>query len=128
VYWNRLDERTAGETAGFLNADPTVIYGADTLALEELPLNEWPQHVFWDSLPQSPAETTLPPRLASFQTYQNKGLPDWPIATPSRESLDAALEPSRKGRYLYFYACPGKDSHTFAKTLGGQNRNIAKCK
>jgi UPF0755 protein len=128
VYWNRLDDRTAGETAGFLNADPTVIYGADTLALEELSLGQWPKHVFWDSLPQSPSDTTLPPRLASFQTYQNKGLPDWPIATPSRESLDAALDPDRNKRFLYFYACPGKESHTFAKTLAQQNRNIANCR
>jgi UPF0755 protein len=128
VYWNRLDDRTAGETAGFLNADPTVIYGADTLALEEMPLGRWPTHVFWDALPQGPGDTALPPRLASFQTYQNKGLPDWPIATPSRASLDAALDPDRKRRYLYFYACPGQDSHTFAKTLGQQNKNIAKCR
>jgi UPF0755 protein len=128
VYWNRLDERTSGETAGFLNADPTVIYGADTLALEDMPLGRWPEHVFWDALPQGPGATTLPARLESFQTYQNKGLPKWPIATPSRKSLDAALDPARKKRFLYFYACPGKDKHTFAKTLSQQNRNIAKCR
>jgi UPF0755 protein len=128
VYWNRLDDRTAGETAGFLNADPTVIYGADTIALEDLPLGKWPEHVFWDALPQGPGATALPTRLASFQTYQNKGIPAWPISTPSRASLDAALDPDRKSRYLYFYACPGKDSHTFAKTLSQQNKNIAKCK
>ena len=73
VYWNRLDERTAGDTAGFLNADPTVIYGADSVALEDMPLGEWPSHVFWDALDESMSEVTLPPRLASFQTYQNSG-------------------------------------------------------
>jgi UPF0755 protein len=128
VYWNRLDERTDGDTAGFMNADPTVIYGTDTLALEEMPLGRWPEHVFWDALPQGPSEASLPPRLASFQTYQNKGLPDWPISTPSRASLDAALDPDRRKGYLYFYACPGKASHTFAKTLAQQNRNIARCR
>jgi UPF0755 protein len=128
VYWNRLDERTDGDTAGFMNADPTVIYGADTLALEDMPLGRWPEHVFWDALPQGPSATELPQRLASFQTYATKGLPDWPIATPSRASLLAALEPDRKKGYLYFYACPGEDRHTFAKSLGQQKKNIAKCK
>jgi UPF0755 protein len=127
VYWNRLDERTAGETAGFLNADPTVIYGADTLALQDMPLARWPNHVFWDSLDESMSDVTLPARLASFQTYRTQGLPAWPIATPSRRALEAALEPDRKPRYLYFYACPGKDSHTFSRTLSQQNRAIAKC-
>jgi UPF0755 protein len=127
VYWNRLDERTAGDTAGFLNADPTVIYGADSVALQDMPLAEWPSHVFWDALDESMSEVSLPSRLASFQTYQNQGLPAWPIATPSRDALDAALEPDRKKRFLYFYACPGQDRHTFARTLSQQNRNIAKC-
>ena len=40
----------------------------------------------------------------------------------------AALDPDRKKGYLYFYACPDQDSHTFAKTLSQQNKNIAKCK
>ena len=127
VYWNRLDPRTSGETAGFLNADPTVIYGADTVALEDRPLSRWTSHVFWDALDQSLGDVTLPPRLASFQTYQNPGLPAWPIATPSRASLEAALDPDRKKRLLYFYACPGKDSHTFARTLAQHNKNIARC-
>jgi UPF0755 protein len=127
VYWNRLDERTAGDTAGFLNADPTVIYAADTMALQDKPLDRWPSHVFWDALDQSLSDFDVPPRLASFQTYQNQGLPAWPIATPSRASLEAALTPDRKKGYLYFYACPGEEAHTFAKSLSGHERNIAKC-
>lgn len=127
VYWNRLDRRTWGETAGFLNADPTVIYAADTLAVEDLPLGQWPQHFFWAALDRSLSEVQVPARLASFQTYQNKGLPDWPIATPSQASLEAALEPNRKKSLLYFYSCPGTDTHRFSRTLNQQQRNIARC-
>lgn len=127
VYWNRLDRRTWGDTAGFLNADPTVIYAADTLALEDLPLAEWPSYFFWAALDQSLAEVQVPARLASFQTYQNKGLPAWPIATPSVASVEAALEPDRRRGLLYFYACPGADTHRFAQTLEQQQRNIGRC-
>ena len=66
--------------------------------------------------------------MQSYQTYQNPGLPDWPIATPTRASLEAALESQHQDKgLLFFYACPGSDTHTFAKTAAQHSRNIAKC-
>ena len=127
VYWNRLDPRVNGETAGLMGADPTVVYAADTMELEDRGLSRWPQYVFWDTLGVDLNTVDVPPRLDSFQTYRNPGLPDWPIATPTRASLEAALDPDRRQDRLYFYACPGSDTHRFAKNLRQHERNIRRC-
>ncbi len=34
VYWNRLDPKVNGETGGLMQADPTVVYATDSMALE----------------------------------------------------------------------------------------------
>ena len=70
----------------------------------------------------------MPAALASHQTYQNPGLPDWPIATPTRTSIEAALGPAVKKKNLFFYACPGSDTHKFARTIAQHDRNIRNCK
>jgi UPF0755 protein len=127
VYWNRLDPKVNGETTGLMQADPTVVYAADTMALEDLGVKQWPDYVFWDTLGRDLNTVQVPDSLSSFQTYLNPGLPDWPIVTPSRASLEAALEPNRKRDLLYFYACPGEETHTFARTQAQHLANIAKC-
>lgn len=125
VYTNRLNEKL--NPTRIMNADPTVIYAADTLALADLSLKEWTRYVFWDLLGRPLAEVAVPDALASFQTYLNPGLPDAPIATPTRASLDAALDPDVRQGFLFFYACPGSETHDFAKTLAQHEANIAGC-
>jgi UPF0755 protein len=128
VYWNRLDPKVNKETAGLLQADPTVVYATDSMALEETNLGKWDEYLFWDLLGVADYTTVeVDPRYQSFQTYQNAGLPDWPIVTPSPKSLAAALEPVTKSKLLYFYACPDSDTHKFAKNLNQHQRNIDRC-
>ncbi|MFO1538961.1 MAG: endolytic transglycosylase MltG [Chloroflexota bacterium] len=125
VYRNRLD-RDLNPTR-IMNADPTVVYAVDTLALREKPLREWTRYLFWDTVGSALSGVVVPDDLASFQTYVNPGLPDGPIATPTRASFDAALDPDRAKKLLYFYACPGSDTHEFARTLAEHTANIASC-
>lgn len=125
VYRNRLD-RDLNPTR-IMNADPTVVYAVDTLALRDTPLREWPRYLFWDTVGSALSGVVVPDDLASYQTYVNPGLPDGPIATPTRASFDAALDPDRAKKLLFFYACPGSDTHEFARTLAEHTANIASC-
>ncbi len=128
VYWNRLDPTVNRETGGLLQADPTVVYATDSMALASTDVAKWDDYLFWDLLGVSDYTSVAVDReYASFQTYQNAGLPDWPIVTPSPASLAAALDPITKSKLLYFYACPDSDTHSFAKKLKGHQSNIAKC-
>jgi UPF0755 protein len=93
VYWNRLFKALTYETVGFLNADPTLQYGRDTLA---------PPDRYWQPL----ADTNID---SPYNTYQNKGLPPTPICSPGLASLRAAAAPANTD-YLYFFASTdGKD-------------------
>ena len=128
VYWNRLDPKLNGATAGLMQADPTVVYASDSMALDELAMAKWPNYLFWDTLGVADLATVnVSPELQSHQTYQQAGLPSWPIATPTRASVEAALDPDKRKDFLFFYACPGSDTHTFAKTAAQHSRNIAQC-
>jgi UPF0755 protein len=128
VYWNRLDPELNGATGGLMQADPTVVYATDGMALKDLAMAKWPNYLFWDTLGVADLATVnVSPDLQSHQTYQQPGLPDWPIATPTRASIEAALSPDKKKGLLFFYACPGSDKHTFAKTAAQHSRNIAQC-
>ena len=128
VYWNRLDPKLNGATGGLMQADPTVVYATDSMALDELATGKWPNYLFWDTLGVADLATVnVSPELQSHQTYQQPGLPDWPIATPTRASIEAALDPDTRKDFLFFYACPGSDTHTFAKTAAQHSRNIAQC-
>lgn len=128
VYWNRLDPKLNGATAGLMQADPTVVYATDTMELGDLAMAKWPDYLFWDTLGVADLATVnVRPELQSHQTYQQPGLPSWPIATPTRASIEAALDPDKRKDFLFFYACPGSDTHTFAKTAAQHSRNIAQC-
>jgi len=127
VYWNRLDPKVNKQTAGLMQADPTVVYASNTMDLADLGIKKWPKYRFWDTLGVDLNSVDVPKSLASHQTYQNPGLPDWPIATPTRKSIEAALNPSTKKKLLFFYACPGSNTHKFARTIAQHNRNINKC-
>jgi UPF0755 protein len=120
VYQNRLDKGM------LLQADPTVIYGVDTTELEQQPIGAWPQYSFWN-VPATPMkEVELPTGLSGYQTYQNKGLPPGPLATPIVAAIDAALEPDTAKGYLYFVAIPGGGGkHDFSRTY---DEHLAKLK
>jgi UPF0755 protein len=121
VYQNRLDQGM------ILNADPTVIYGVDSINVAKLPFAKWPSYSFWEPVDKALADVKLPKALASFQTYVTVGLPDWPIVTPSLKAVDAALAPDTKGGYLYFVAIPdGGGKHAFAKTYEQHLANLKK--
>jgi UPF0755 protein len=64
-------------------------------------------------------------RLASpWNTYLHPGLPPGPVGNPSREAIDAVLDPA-KVAYLYFVA--GSDGRSlFANTYAEHLRNIRK--
>ncbi len=125
VYQNRLDGKGGSKT--ILNADPTVLYAADTIALRKLPVEDWLTYFFW-SIPEGGVGTlAVPDDLRGYQTYQNRGLIPGPICSPSVVSIDAALEPNTEDSYLYFLAIPdGSGQHVFAKTLAEHNANRQK--
>jgi len=49
-----------------------------------------------------------------YNTYENKGLPPGPICSPSRESLEAALNPERT-TYLYYVLEANGQKHFFTR-------------
>jgi UPF0755 protein len=111
VYQNRIDRDNT------LNADPTVIWGVDLLALEEIGLAKWPQYSFWNVPAEPMASITFPKAIAGYQTYTSRGLFPGPLCTPTVSSIDAALAPDTKKKYLYFVAIPGGDgAHDFSRT------------
>jgi peptidoglycan lytic transglycosylase G len=126
VYTNRLNG-LAGNT--LLNAEPTVIYAVDTMALRKLAFTSWPRFAFWGLTGYSDLnQVQVSPDLEGYQSWHTEGLPPTPIDSPSVESIEAAISPDTSGHYLYFYACPGQQKHKFAKTLAQQTQNIASCK
>jgi UPF0755 protein len=120
VYANRISRKM------MLDADPTVIYGHDTVELRKSPLADWKNYVFWNAL-ANPGAIKLPSDLQGFQTYVNTGMFPWPICTPSLASIQAALDPDTRTGYLYFVAkTDGTHTHAFAKTYAQQLANMRK--
>ena len=129
AYENRL--RLGGETAGLLQAAPTVSYAVDTDRLAKLrregKFEEWRKYAFWSPV-RKQASRELSEDLESYQTYQNAGLPDGPINSPTLPSILAAASPDTSDGYYFFVACKGAKTHKFAKTLAQHERNVARCK
>jgi UPF0755 protein len=128
VYVNRLAR--GGETAGFLQADPTLSYAVDTDRLARLrsdgKFDQWRKYAFWSAVTKQKDRKVSSP-MQSYQTYQHPGLPDGPIDSPTLPSILAAASPDTKDDYLYFVACPGSKSHKFAKTYQQHRQNVARC-
>jgi UPF0755 protein len=124
VYQNRLDGLRG--VPRILNADPTITYATDTMALARLPFEQWKDYFFWDLPPGPLAEIQVDEALKGYQTYQRAGLIPGPISTPSLASIDAALAPSQKDGFLYFVLIPDTKTHAFAKTLSEHNANLRK--
>jgi peptidoglycan lytic transglycosylase G len=124
VYQNRLDGLNG--VARILNADPTVTYATDTMALADLPFDKWQEYFFWKVPPSPLADVQVTKELAGYQTYQRAGLIPGPISTPSLASIDAALHPDQEDGYLYFVAIPDTKEHAFAKTHAQHLANLRK--
>ncbi|MNP60757.1 putative aminodeoxychorismate lyase [compost metagenome] len=63
-----------------------------------------------------------------YNSYLNKGLPPGPIASPSLESIEAALAPEASDYLFYVTKKDGSSGHLFAKTYKEHQQNIAKSK
>lgn len=87
-----------------LQTDPTVIYGMG----ESFDGNIRRQDLRTDT---------------AFNTYTRHGLPPTPIALPSRESIEAALNPA-DGDSLYFVATGEDGRHYFSSTLQEHNKAV----
>lgn len=124
VYQNRLDGLKG--VARILNADPTVTYATDTMALADTPFEEWREYFFWKLPPGPLAQVQVREDLQGYQTYQVAGLIPGPISTASLASIDAALSPDTADGYLYFVLIPDTRQHAFAKTLKAHNANLVK--
>ena len=101
VYCNRL------KVGMPLQADPTVIYAVT----KGKPLG---RRILRSELHAN----------SGYNTYRHTGLPDGPIANPSKASIEAVLHPAAT-KALYFVA-DGTGGHVFAETLAEQNANVAK--
>jgi len=88
-----------------LQCDPTIIYA---LALAGR----------WDGNIRKPDLQIDSP----YNTYKHAGLPPGPIASPGRQSLQAAVRPADVP-YLYFVS-KQDGTHAFAATLAEHNRNV----
>jgi UPF0755 protein len=121
VYQNRIDRDNT------LNGDPTVIWGVDLLALAKRDLARWPQYSFWNVPGEPMASIEFPKAIAGYQTYTSRGLFPGPICTPTVSSIDAALVPDTKKKYLYFVAIPGGDgTHDFSRTYDEHLQKLRK--
>lgn len=123
VYQNRLDGTGPDQ---ILNADPTVIYAADTVALADIPFEQWDEYVFWE-VPEGVAlaDIELPEALERYNTYRNRGLPPGPICAPGLASIEAALEPDTEAGYRYFVLIPdGEGKHDFSKSIEEHNQKL----
>ncbi|WP_081417243.1 endolytic transglycosylase MltG [Paenibacillus sp. Soil522] len=61
-----------------------------------------------------------------YNTYEVEGLPPGPIASPSLESIKAALYPEKSEYFFYVTKKDGSQAHLFAKTYKEHLRNIEK--
>jgi UPF0755 protein len=116
TYQNRID---ADGPLRLLQADPTVFYALDSVALRELPFEQWVDFRFWDPPGVPLAEVPLPEELEGYNTYRQIGLPPGPICSPGITSIDAALTPDTDDGYYFFVAIPDdpERKHDFSKTF-----------
>ena len=93
VFYNRLQKKMR------LQSDPTTVY-------------EITRGKFQLNRPLTYKDLEI---VGDYNTYRKDGLPSNPIASPSRQSVLAVLNPV-KTDYIFFVA-DGKGGHTFSKTF-----------
>ena len=96
---------------------------------EDLGLEQWPKYVFWDTVGVADLATVqVSPRTCSpSRRTSSPGLPDWPIATPTRASIEAALKPTTASGPPVLLRLPRGGHAHFAKTAGAaqpQHRHV----
>ncbi|MBA2631583.1 MAG: endolytic transglycosylase MltG [Chloroflexi bacterium] len=145
VYIKRFQEPDNAQTAGLLNADPTLQYGLTTgevrpeghplLANTEgalLPVDDWGSIDWWPQLQVGGGDVALEEYLLGFQTYTQAGLPPMPIAAPRIESIAAVANAPTDEGYLFFVAgCPGgtrDGSHYFSRTNAEHEALVAQAR
>ncbi|MGH2456555.1 MAG: endolytic transglycosylase MltG [Candidatus Limnocylindria bacterium] len=130
VYLNRIKNPDVAQTAGLLNADPTLQYGLASVDHAGAPLEEWGLIEWWPPLQVAGRDVQLPEELAGYQTYLNPGLPPTPIASPRMASVAAVAAP--EGDFYFFVAgCPAGSrdgSHYFGRDLPEHNANVARAR
>ncbi|HEX3428227.1 MAG TPA: endolytic transglycosylase MltG [Candidatus Limnocylindrales bacterium] len=125
VYQNRLNPKLFPRLT--LESDPTIFYVHDTLKLAATAVPQWKQYVFWDALKGDRLPADLPADLAGYNTVTHAGMIPGPICTPSLPSIDAALNPDTKDKFLYFLAkSDGSGDTVYARTFAEHQRNIVK--
>lgn len=101
VYINRININM------ILQADPTIIYGLG----KDFEGRLRKRHLL---------DATNP-----YNTYKRAGLTPTPICSPSKEVIEAVLNPEEH-RYLYFVATKKEGRHFFSETLEEHNKAVQK--
>jgi UPF0755 protein len=90
-----------------LQTDPTVIYGIG--------------EAYDGNIRERDLRTDTP-----YNTYTRGGLPPTPIALPSREALEAVVNPLETGDIFFVATGIGDGSHVFSATLEAHNAAVAR--
>ncbi len=135
-----LDRKTAAVLASIVTAESRYLPELPAIAgvylnrlASGMPLQADPTVAFcFDYVPQRILKKHLDVD-SPYNTYRHRGLPPGPICVPSKESLEAVLNPDfgngavkagTRGCNLYFCANPDfSGTHVFASTLAAHNIN-----
>jgi UPF0755 protein len=109
VYHNRL------RISMKLDADPTVQYGKDSLALAQATNPE--SFTFWGTITRADYRDVISP----YNTYLTNSLPPTPICNPGRKSIEAAMNPAT---HEYFYFAHRNGELLLSKTLAEHERKL----
>jgi UPF0755 protein len=90
-----------------LQTDPTVIYGIGAS--------------YDGNIRERDLRTDTP-----YNTYTRGGLPPTPIALPSKEALEAVVNPLETGDIFFVATGIGDGSHVFSATLEAHNAAVAR--
>ncbi len=61
-----------------------------------------------------------------YNTYKFSGLPPGPICSPSRESIEAALNPDPEAKDYYYFVAKGDGTHDFSRTYAEHEAKVKK--
>ena len=125
VFQNRLNPKLF--PLGKFQSDATIFYVNDTIQLSKMTPAQFTSYTFWAPVNGRLDAETVPADLIGYDTYTSAGLMPGPICTPSLASIDAALHPDTKDKYLFFLAKnDGSKTSAFAKTAAEHQKNIDK--